>query len=428
MIKFRCEHCAQKIGVPDKLLGRHVKCPRCKQRLLVQPMDEATLAAPPAPPAAPKKPPRIPLKDLSKLIAPSAAPPPSEPEASEPTRILRGQALDMDDKPAVAAETPAPEVEADPAFPVPATAAARAGAKQSSLLSLAGIDAKTARNIGLKDKTATPPGERDAADPDAVVAAEPYQDANLPGIAAGFVAVIAGCLIAVGAPMVATIGLAVVGALLAGAGLVVAFTSRRWEQWSAIVGGSFSVIALGVGYLVGASRAAAHPTDLSAVNNARRPPTAVVRPTGMTPAMVLQATVPNRARVTVDSVTIARPELRPNAPHADRTSRLIVSLSITNLGDRPLEYLSWGSGGRIATLSSPTGVQFNPVSYPKGTLLNHPQKSSISPHGTEHDVLVYDPLRPMPAMMSLDLPSSNIGIAGSLHLLLPASTEKTNGS
>ena len=35
MIKFRCHHCSQKIGVPDHFAGRQVRCPTCHRPLEV---------------------------------------------------------------------------------------------------------------------------------------------------------------------------------------------------------------------------------------------------------------------------------------------------------------------------------------------------------------------------------------------------------
>src|SRR5690242_9641152 len=37
MVKFRCGHCSQKIGVPDESLGRMVKCPRCGEAVPARP-------------------------------------------------------------------------------------------------------------------------------------------------------------------------------------------------------------------------------------------------------------------------------------------------------------------------------------------------------------------------------------------------------
>lgn len=35
MIKFRCHHCSQKIGVPDNFAGKQVRCPTCHRSLEV---------------------------------------------------------------------------------------------------------------------------------------------------------------------------------------------------------------------------------------------------------------------------------------------------------------------------------------------------------------------------------------------------------
>ncbi len=83
MIKFRCEQCGQKIGVPEKLIGRHVKCPRCKHRQLVQ-------AEGPAPGSVAA------LLAAEKTVADASA----TESAAQPERILRGQTLDLEDKPA----------------------------------------------------------------------------------------------------------------------------------------------------------------------------------------------------------------------------------------------------------------------------------------------------------------------------------------
>lgn len=120
MIKFRCDQCGQKIGVPEKLLGRHIKCPRCKHRQLVE--DEGATPA-----SAPS------LVETAKAAADD--PPPQAPP--EPERILRGQTLDLEEKPA---EAPPEETEAAPV----------GKAAQSSLLALAGIDAETARGSAQK--------------------------------------------------------------------------------------------------------------------------------------------------------------------------------------------------------------------------------------------------------------------------------------
>ena len=122
--------------------------------------------------------------------------------------------------------------------------------------------------------------------------------------------------------------------------------------------------------------------------------------------------------MTVDTVRVGPPEFRPDAPRPDRKPRLLIYLTISNLGDRPLQYVSWGPGGRTASLSTASGVQLTPVSYPFGDLLNHPRMATISPGSVEHDVLVYEPLRPMPSSLSLDLPSDNIGSTGNLHLMI----------
>lgn len=386
MIKFRCEQCGQKIGVPEKLIGRHIKCPRCKNRQIVQ----AEGAEPAGPPS---------LVETAKLEA--SLPDPEFPP--EPERILRGQTLDLDDKPA---DSPAEEEEAPPA-PKPA---------QASLLALAGIDAKTARSIGTKEpeKRNTASGARELAGGEEVIA---YKDANWPGMAAGFIAVVAGCLIAVGAPSIVTLTFAGAAVILSLVGLLISMTSKRWEQWSAIVGVAFSVVALGAACAVGAFRKAAPTT---AVNPG---PVVIAAHTAAaeTPAPVLDAMVPDRARVTVNAVRIGPPELRPDASHSDRTPRLLIYLTITNLSDRPFNYLSWGPGGRIATLSSLNGVQLTPIMFPKGALLNHPQQTTISPHGQELDVLVFAPMYPMPRLLALDLPCGNIGTIGSMHLLMPSS-------
>src|SRR5689334_16607355 len=36
MVKFRCEHCRKKIGVPDEFKGKRVRCPQCGQPTRVQ--------------------------------------------------------------------------------------------------------------------------------------------------------------------------------------------------------------------------------------------------------------------------------------------------------------------------------------------------------------------------------------------------------
>ena len=43
MIKFHCDQCGKKIGVPDEHLGRRVKCPGCKRPVVV--VNEAAAAA-----------------------------------------------------------------------------------------------------------------------------------------------------------------------------------------------------------------------------------------------------------------------------------------------------------------------------------------------------------------------------------------------
>ncbi|MCF7955768.1 MAG: hypothetical protein K9M75_08205 [Phycisphaerae bacterium] len=63
MIKFRCKHCSQKLGVDDKYAGRRVRCSKCKEPIQVpQPSTPAAQSAPvkveptPEMPAAPNPP------------------------------------------------------------------------------------------------------------------------------------------------------------------------------------------------------------------------------------------------------------------------------------------------------------------------------------------------------------------------------------
>jgi DNA-directed RNA polymerase subunit RPC12/RpoP len=42
MIKFRCEHCEKKIGVPDDYAGKQVKCPGCGEVVTVPEPDAVT--------------------------------------------------------------------------------------------------------------------------------------------------------------------------------------------------------------------------------------------------------------------------------------------------------------------------------------------------------------------------------------------------
>ncbi len=57
MIKFRCGHCRQKLGVPDEYAGRRVRCNKCSQPCTVPPpqaaADATTAPKIPAEPAAP---------------------------------------------------------------------------------------------------------------------------------------------------------------------------------------------------------------------------------------------------------------------------------------------------------------------------------------------------------------------------------------
>jgi phage FluMu protein Com len=52
MPKFRCEHCRQKIAAPDTHIGKRVRCPRCKQAVIViEPVERASeVLAAPSPP------------------------------------------------------------------------------------------------------------------------------------------------------------------------------------------------------------------------------------------------------------------------------------------------------------------------------------------------------------------------------------------
>jgi len=63
MIKFRCKHCSQKLGVDDKYAGRHVRCSKCKEPIQVpQPAAASVAVSPvkresiPKTPAAPDPP------------------------------------------------------------------------------------------------------------------------------------------------------------------------------------------------------------------------------------------------------------------------------------------------------------------------------------------------------------------------------------
>ena len=208
-------------------------------------------------------------------------------------------------------------------------------------------------------------------------------------------------------------------------GLVVSLTARKWEYWSAVVGVTLSLLALSAAYAIGASRDAALLANR--IKSSNPVATQIARSQASvapTPAPVLAALVPERARVTVESVRIGTPELRPDAAGFDRSPRLLIYLTINNLSNESMDYLSWGPGGRIASLSSSSGIQFTPVSFPPGILLNHPQRTRISARSSEHDVLVYEALHPMPAYLSLDLPSDNLGSSGNLHITIPASSVK----
>jgi phage FluMu protein Com len=44
MIKFRCKNCNQKIGVRDELSGKRVKCPKCKNIIIIPKVENVPLA------------------------------------------------------------------------------------------------------------------------------------------------------------------------------------------------------------------------------------------------------------------------------------------------------------------------------------------------------------------------------------------------
>jgi len=51
MIKFRCQYCDKKIGVPDEYAGKRVKCPRCASAIVVpelEPDPEVEVATEPS--------------------------------------------------------------------------------------------------------------------------------------------------------------------------------------------------------------------------------------------------------------------------------------------------------------------------------------------------------------------------------------------
>ena len=267
MIKFRCGRCAQKIGVPDNLAGHHVKCPRCNDRVLVQ---AASVGVKPA--AAPQAPPR-PNQRSAPVVAE---------ESPEPTRITRGQTLDLDHKSPERSTAEAADEGVDEA-PVSARV------KQASLMSLAGID--PAAPIAK--------GGTSAARGDSSAIALSETAPNWPGIAAAIAAFTAGVLISVGTPTLLTLVVAG-GGLLAGlAGMVVSFTNRRWEYWSAVVGASLSLVVLVAAYAIGASRdAAAVAAQIKGSNPVagaqHRQPTPPNQT--LTAAVPLRAVVPNRCR------------------------------------------------------------------------------------------------------------------------------------
>jgi hypothetical protein len=77
-MRITCPHCEKTINAPDKLAGRVVKCPGCKEEMELPTLEELGLAAaPPAPPQAPAPQQRAPAPQQQ---APAPPPPPPEPE------------------------------------------------------------------------------------------------------------------------------------------------------------------------------------------------------------------------------------------------------------------------------------------------------------------------------------------------------------
>src|SRR5690348_14084821 len=84
MVKFRCGHCKQKMGVPDEYAGRRVRCPRCKNPQTVpRPQEIAEVqsvssqATAPAAQPTEAKPSGPPVQQIPPLVEePVAAPPP----------------------------------------------------------------------------------------------------------------------------------------------------------------------------------------------------------------------------------------------------------------------------------------------------------------------------------------------------------------
>ena len=125
MLKFRCGHCNQKMGVPEEYAGKRVRCPRCKNAASVplpsaslpqvQPtaagqeaanvMERVEAASPPAP-SPPQPAPKTPNTATQTEPAKQALEPQQEPPAQVPT---------SGDKPPV--PKPPPRSEAKPKAP-----------------------------------------------------------------------------------------------------------------------------------------------------------------------------------------------------------------------------------------------------------------------------------------------------------------------
>lgn len=74
-----CEQCGKELVVPDRYLGRALKCPHCGQGFRVAPQPEA----PPEPPSPPPAPAAMPSGPFDS----SPATPPEEPQSGPPAQF-----------------------------------------------------------------------------------------------------------------------------------------------------------------------------------------------------------------------------------------------------------------------------------------------------------------------------------------------------
>lgn len=96
MHKFRCPSCDHKVGVPASYIGKPVKCPACREPIVV-PGGQLSTTAGAVPPSLPRAAPDQ---------RPAVVPPQTQPTASEPAELLS----QLDLEPRGVATVPAPRV------------------------------------------------------------------------------------------------------------------------------------------------------------------------------------------------------------------------------------------------------------------------------------------------------------------------------